>query len=82
MSAWINPVFGKDLYHAFNSYFIVKFVMRVLNKIQVSVSGYFLAEEIVSYFEVKKWSYMLRCEVVGSRNRLSTAKSGIRCKAI
>ncbi len=45
---------------------------------QVGVSGYFLAEEIVIYFEVKKCSEMLSCAAVGSRNRFSTAKSGLK----
>ncbi len=44
---------------------------------QVGVSGYFLAEEIVIYFEVKKCSEILSCAAVGSRNRFSTAKSGL-----
>ncbi len=45
---------------------------------QVGVSGYFLAEEIVIYFEVKKCSEILSCAAVGSRNRFSTAKFGFK----
>lgn len=49
---------------------------------QIGVSGYFLAEEIEIYFEVKKCSEILSCEVVGSRNRFSTAKSGFKLHQI
>jgi len=34
--------------------FAVESMMRISNAKQVSISGYFLAYEIVSYFEVKK----------------------------
>ena len=47
---------------------------------QISVPGYFLAEEIVNYFEVKKCSEMLSCAAFGSRNRFSIAKSGLNRK--
>jgi len=37
-----------------NPGFAAEKVMRVLNTIQVSVSGYLVAEEIVSYLRCKK----------------------------
>ncbi len=62
----------------FNPDFAFEIVMRISNAMQVGVSGYFLAEEIVIYFEIKKSSEILSCAVVGSRNRFSTAKSGFK----
>jgi len=50
--------------------------MRVSNAIRECISGYLLAEVIVNYFEVKKCSEMSYCAAVGSRNRITTAKSG------
>jgi hypothetical protein len=38
-----------------NPDFAVGFVMRSSKTIQKRVSGYFLSEEIVIYFELKKW---------------------------
>ncbi len=60
--------------------FAFEIVMRISNAMQVSVPGYFLAEEIVIYSEVKKCSEILSCAAVGSRNRFSTAKSGYNNK--
>ncbi len=56
--------------------------MRVSNAMQIGVSGYFLAEEIVIYFKIKKCSEMLSCAAVGSRNRFSTAKSGFNLRSL
>ncbi len=61
-----------------NPDFAVEIVMRVSNTRQIGVSGYFVAEEIVIYFKIKKCSEMLSCAAVGSRNRFSTAKSGFK----
>jgi len=47
----------------FKSIFAAEIVMRLPNVTQVSVSGYFLAEKIVSYFEVKN---VLQCFFVKS----------------
>jgi len=38
----------------FNPDFAVEIAMRVINTRQAGVSGYFLTEEIVSHFEIKK----------------------------
>ena len=54
--------------------------MRVSNAIQISISGYFLVEKIMYYFEIKKCSEMLNGAAVGSHNRFSTAKSGLKNK--
>jgi len=61
-----------------NPDFAVEIVMRVSNTIQISVSGHFFTEAIVNYFKAKKCSERLSCAVVGSRNRFSTAKSGLK----
>jgi len=50
--------------------FAVKIVVRALNIIKISVAGYFLTEEVVNYFKVIKYSYLLSCGVVGCCNRL------------
>jgi len=50
--------------------------MRVSNAIQICVSGYFLIEKIVNYFEVKKCCEMLSCAGVGNCNRFLTANLG------
>ncbi len=62
----------------FNPDFAFEIVMRVSNVMQIGVSGYFLPEKIVIYFEVKKCSEILSCAAVESRNRFSTAKSGFK----
>lgn len=61
----LNPDFAREI------------AVRVSNTIQLSVSGYFLDEEIVNYFDVKKCSEMLSGEAVGSRYRFYAAKSGL-----
>jgi hypothetical protein len=48
--------------------------MRVLKAIEMSISGYFLIEEIVNYFDVKKCSEMVSYTAFGSLNIFSTAK--------
>jgi len=53
--------------------------MRVPNTIQVSASVYFLAKDIVGYFEVKKCSYMFR---VRRRNRFLIVKSGLKVNVV
>lgn len=52
-----------------NPDFAVEIVARVSNTKQISVSGYFLDEIIVNYFEFKKCSERLSCEVFGSRSK-------------
>jgi len=58
--------------------------MSFLNTIQVAVSGYFLAKEIVNYVAVKKCSERLSCAVskdLGrNRNRFFTSKFGFNEK--
>jgi hypothetical protein len=43
--------------------------MKLSNAIKTRVSGYFLGEGIVNYFEVKNCSEILVFEAVGSCNR-------------
>jgi hypothetical protein len=50
--------------------------MRSSKAIHKRVSGYFLSEEIVNYFELKKCSESLLCIAFELRNRILTAKSG------
>jgi hypothetical protein len=66
----------------FNPDFAVGLVMRSSKAIQKRVSGYFLSEGIVIYFELKKCSESLLCEAFELRNRTSTAKSGFNTYAI
>jgi len=61
--------------------FAVEIVMSFSNTIQLSVSGYFLVEKIVTYFEVKRCSEMLSCAVVVSCYIFSTAKYRLKKKA-
>jgi hypothetical protein len=52
--------------------------MRSSKAIQKRVSGHFLSEGIVNYFELKKCPESLLCEAFELRNRISTAKSGLK----
>jgi len=53
----------------FNPDFAVEIVARVSNTKQIRFSGYFLDEEIVNYFQLKKCCERLSCEGFGSRSR-------------
>jgi len=62
----------------FNPDFAVEIVAMVLNTKQIRVSGYFLDERIVYYFESKKCSERLSCEGFGSRSRFQLQNLGLR----
>jgi hypothetical protein len=64
----------------FNPDFAVEIVARVSNTKQIRVSGYFLDEIIVNYFEFKKCSEKLSCEGFGSRSRFQLQNLGLRKK--
>jgi len=54
-----NPDFAAgNVLKVLNPDFAIEIVIRVLNAIPISVSGYFLVEEIVDYFDVKN---VLKC---------------------
>jgi len=55
----INSIQYSAALPALNPDFAVEIVMRVSNAIQIRVSGYFLDERIVYYFESKKCSERL-----------------------
>jgi len=62
----------------FNPDFAVEIVARVSNTKQIRVSGYFLDERIVNYFEFKKCCERLSCEGFGSRSRFQLQNLGLR----
>jgi len=61
----------------FNPDFAVEIAARVSNTKQIRVSGYFLEERIVNYFEFKKCSERLSCEGFGSRSRFRLQNLGL-----
>jgi len=62
----------------FNPDFAVEIVARVSNTKQIRVSGYFLDERIMNYFEFKKCSERLSCEGFGSRSRFQLQNLGLK----
>jgi hypothetical protein len=76
LAAWL--FFSSIAVPKLNPDFAVRFVMRSSKAIQKRVSEHFLSEGIVNYFELKKCSESLLCEAFGLRNRISTAKFGLK----
>jgi len=76
------PVFYQPAFpFTFNLDFAVEIVARVSNTKQKRVSGYFLDERIVCYFESKKCSERLCCEGFGNRSRFQLQNLGLIIQA-